>query len=110
MRVHNGRRLLAMKEAGAEPNGVAKDGVKGEEENTRKGALCHARLMKMVSGLKGDEKSGADHDEAKKKRDKIFQFSNAVGEAVVGRAPNGAESEKGGENAEGISELFEKIP
>ena len=98
-----------MKEAGAEPDDVAKDGVKGEEENTRKGALCHARLMKMVSGLKGDEKSGADHDEAKKKGDKIFQLPNAVGEAVVGRAANGAESEKGGENAEGISELFEKI-
>jgi hypothetical protein len=61
----------------------------------------------MVSGLKGDEKGGADHDEAEKKRDKIFQFSNAVGEAVVGRAANGAESEKGGENAEGIGELFE---
>ena len=63
----------------------------------------------MVSGLKGDEKSRSDYDEAKKKRDKIFQFSNAVGETVVGRAANGAESEKGGENAEGISELFEKI-
>ena len=99
-----------MKVAGAEPDGVTKDGVKGEEENTRKGALCYARVMKMVSGLKGDKKSGADHDETKKKRDKIFQFSNAVGEAVVGRAPNGAESEKGGENAEGIGELFEKIP
>ena len=98
-----------MKAAGAEPDGVAKDGIEGEKENTREGALCHTRFVKMVSGLKGDEKSGADHDEAKKKRDKIFQFSNAVGEAVVGRAPNGAESEKGGENAEGISELFEKI-
>ena len=98
-----------MKAAGADPDGVAKDGVESEEENTREGALCHTRFVKMVSGLKGDEKSGADHDEAKKKRDKIFQFSNAVGEAVVGRAPNGAESEKGGENAEGISELFEKI-
>ena len=63
-----------MKEAGAEPNGVAKDGVKGEEENTRKGALCHARLMKMVCGLKGDEKSGADHDEAKKKRAKFVKL------------------------------------
>ena len=98
-----------MKAAGAEPDGVAKDGIEGEKENTREGALCHTRFVKMVSGLKGDEKSGADHDEAKKKRDKIFQFSNAVGEAVVGRAPNGAESEKGGENAEGIGELFEKI-
>ena len=98
-----------MKEAGAEPDDVAKDGVKGEEENTRKGALCHARLMKMVSGLKGDEKSGADHDEAKKKRDKIFQLSNAVGEAVIGGAANGAESEKGGENTKTITELFEKI-
>ena len=98
-----------MKVAGAEPDGVAKDGVESKKENAREGALCHARLMKMVSGLKGDEKSGADHDEAKKKRDKIFQFSNAVGEAVVGRAPNRAESEKGGENAEGIGELFEKI-
>ena len=77
-----------MKEAGAEPDGVAKDGVKGEEENTRKGALCHAGFVKMVGGLKGYEKSGADHDEAKKKRDKIFKFSNAVGEAVVGRAAN----------------------
>ena len=98
-----------MKEAGAEPDGVAKDGVKGEEENTRKGALCHARFVKMVSGLKSDEKSGGDYDEAKKKRDKIFQFSNAVGKAVVGRAANGAQSEKGGENAEGIGKLFEKI-
>jgi hypothetical protein len=98
-----------MKEAGAEPDDVAKDGVKGEEENTRKGALCHARLMKMVSGLKGDEKSGADHDEAKKKRDKIFQLPNAVGEAVIGGAANGAESEKGGENTKTITELFEKI-
>ncbi len=96
-----------MKEAGAEPDGVAKDGVESEEENTREGAHRHARFMKMVSGLKGDEKSGADHDKAKKKRDKIFQFSNAVGEAVVGRAANRAESEKGSENAEGISELFE---
>jgi len=98
-----------MKEAGAEPDGVAKDGVKGEEENTRKGALCHAGFVKMVGGLKGYEKSGADHDEAKKKRDKIFKFSNAVGEAVVGRTTNGAQSEKGGENAEGISKLFKKI-
>ena len=98
-----------MKEAGAEPDGVAKDGVESEEENTREGAHRHARFMKMVSGLKGDEKGGADHDEAEKKRDKIFQFSNTVGEAVVGRATNGAESEKGGENAEGIGELFEKI-
>ncbi len=98
-----------MKVAGAEPDGLAKDGVKGEEENTRKGALCYARVMKMVSGLKGDEKGRADHDETKKKRDKIFQFSNTVSETVVGRAANGAESKKGGENAEGISELFEKI-
>ena len=98
-----------MKAAGAEPDGVAKDGIEGEKENTREGALCHTRFVKMVSGLKGDEKSGADHDEAKKKRDKIFQLPNAVGEAVVGRAANGAESEKGGENAEGISELFKKI-
>jgi len=98
-----------MKVAGTEPDGVAKDGVESEEDNTREGALCHARLVKMVSGLKGDEKSGGDYDEAKKKRDKIFQFSDTVGEAVVGRATNGAESEKGGENAEGISELFEKI-
>jgi hypothetical protein len=63
----------------------------------------------MVSGLKGDKKSGSDYDEAKKKRDKIFQLSNAVGKAVVGRAANGAQSEKGGENAEGIGKLFEKI-
>jgi hypothetical protein len=28
---------------------------------------------------------------------------------VVGRAANSAESEKGGENAEGIGELFQKI-
>ena len=98
-----------MKKAGAEPDGVAKDGVEAEEKNTWQGAYRHARFVKMVSGLKGDEKSGADHDEAKKKRDKIFQLSNAVGEAVVGRAPNRAESEKGGENAEGIGELFEKI-
>ena len=98
-----------MKEAGAEPDGVAKDGVESEEENTREGAHRHARFMKMVSGLKGDEKGGADHDEAEKKRNKIFQFPNTVGEAVVGRAANRAESEKGGENAEGISELFEEI-
>ena len=98
-----------MKAAGAEPDGVAKDGIEGEKENTREGALCHTRFVKMVSGLKGDEKSGADHDEAKKKGDKIFQLPNAVGEAVVGRAATGAESEKGGENAKGISELFEKI-
>ena len=98
-----------MKEAGAEPEGVAKDGVESEEENTREGAHRHARFMKMVSGLKGDEKGGADHDEAEKTRDKIFQFSNAVGEAVVGRAADSAKSEKGSENAEGISELFEKI-
>ena len=98
-----------MKVAGAEPDGVAKDGVKGEEKNTREGALCHARFVKMVSGLKSDEKSGSDHDEAKKKGDKIFQFSNTVSETVVGRAANSAESEKGGENAEGIRELFEEI-
>ena len=36
----------------------------------------------MMSGLKGDEKSRSDYDEAKKKRDKIFQLSNAVGKAV----------------------------
>ena len=98
-----------MKVAGAEPDGVAKDGVESEEENTREGALCHARFVKVVSGLKSDEKGGSDDDEAKKKRDKIFQFSNTVGEMVVGRAANGAESEKGGENAEGIGELFQKI-
>ena len=63
----------------------------------------------MVSGLKGDEKSGSDYDEAKKKGDKIFQLSNAVGKAVVGRSANGAQSEKGGENAEGIGKLFQKI-
>ena len=63
----------------------------------------------MMSGLKGDEKSRSDYDQAKKKRDKIFQFSNAVGKAVVGRAANGAQSEKGGENAEGIGKLFQKI-
>jgi len=63
----------------------------------------------MVSGLKGDEKGGSNYDKAKKKRDKIFQFSNSVGEAVVGRPANRAQSEKGSENAEGISELFEKI-
>ena len=78
-----------MKVAGADPDGVAKDGVEGEEENAREGAHRHARFVKMVSGLKGDEKSGSDHDEAKKKRDKIFQFPNAVSEAVVGRAANG---------------------
>jgi len=66
-------------------------------------------MIKMMSGLKGDEKSGSDHDEAKRKRHKIFQFPNAVSEAVVGRAANGAESEKGGENTEAITELFEKI-
>ncbi len=98
-----------MKVAAAEPDGVAKDGVESEEENTREGALCHARFVKMVSGLKGDEKSGSDYDEAKKKRDKIFQLSNAVGKAVVGRAANGAQSEKGGENAEGIGKLLQKI-
>ena len=81
-----------MKVAGAEPDGVAKDGVKGEKENTREGALCYARFVKMVSGLKSDEKSGSDHDEAKKKGDKIFQFSNTVSETVVGGAANGAES------------------
>ena len=35
LRIHNGRGLLAMKKASAEPDGVAKDGVEGEEENTR---------------------------------------------------------------------------
>lgn len=98
-----------MKVTGAEPDGIAKDGVESEEENTREGALCHARFVKVVSGLKSDEKGGSDYDEAKKKRDKIFQFSNTVGEMVVGRAANGAQSEKGGENAEGIGELFQKI-
>lgn len=98
-----------MKKAGAEPDGVAKDGVEAEEKNTWQGAYRHARFVKMVSGLKGDEKSRSDYDEAKKKRDKIFQFSNAVGKAVVGRAANGAQSEKGGENAEGIGKLFQKI-
>ena len=98
-----------MEKAGAEPDGVAKDGVEAEEKNTWQGAYRHARFVKMVSGLKGDEKSRSDYDEAKKKRDKIFQFSNAVGKAVVGRAANGAQSEKGGENAEGIGKLFQKI-
>ncbi len=98
-----------MKVAGAEPDGVAKDGVESKKENAREGALCHARFVKMVSGLKGDEKGGGDHNEAKKKRDKIFQLPNAVGEAVIGGAANGAESEKGGENTKTITELFEKI-
>ena len=78
-----------MKVAGAEPDGVAKYCVESEEQNARKGAHRHTRMIKMMSGLKGDEKSGSDHDEAKRKRHKIFQFPNAVSEVVVGRAANG---------------------
>lgn len=63
----------------------------------------------MASGLKGDEKSRSDDDEAKKKRDKIFQLSNAVGKAVIGGAADGAQGEKGGEDAKGVGKLFQEI-
>ena len=109
MGFHNGRRLLLGDATGTKIDPITDESVEGEDANSGNCSLGHLGGGEVMGGAPGDPKSGAEHDEADAEADEIFQFSDSVGEMVIGGSSNGADGEKSGKDREEVGGFLEKI-
>ena len=72
--------------------------------------MRHSWLMQLMGGPPSDEESGTEHGHADREAGEIFQFSDPVGELMVGGTTDGADGEDGGQNGEKVGKLLQDIP
>ena len=107
--LHYGRGLLLADAPGAKIDPVADEGVEGKDANSGDRSLGHLRIGEVMGGAPGDPKGRPEHDQADREADEIFQFTDSVGEVVVGGSSNGAYGQKSGKNGEEIGGLLQQI-
>jgi len=107
--LHDGGGLLSGEKTSTEKDSVPDQGIEGENTNSGDGSLGHARVGKMVGGTPGHKHGGYQHQQADRQTDQVFQFTDAVGEAVIRGAAYGANGEESRQDGEEIGEFFQDI-